>query len=208
MIKMIRIEVYQKRARLFHRLEQASLDDSPYGGSLPLSCELMRQFQHLSYWVVLAFQHGGGCMFLIDCVNDGDPLVHTAQIANGIMVDIAEELLQDVEGSYESHHGNTCSDTHYVCMSRYLVSSRLSSSRKEALQNFLVQTFFSSGVRRIACETAFETRNNYSVRPSTSSSFALRLRLSCGSSGHIAGCTWGLRARSCVLVQATWNEPF
>jgi hypothetical protein len=142
-MQMIRNEVYQNRTRLFHRLEQASLDDSLYGGSLPLSCELMRQFQHFSYWVVLAFQHGGGCMFLVDCVNDGDHLVHAAQIAKGIMVDIAEESLQDVEGSYESHHGNSCSDTRYVCMSRYLIPSRLSSSHKEAVQNSLVQTFFS-----------------------------------------------------------------
>jgi len=87
-IKMVKIQVYQKRTRLFHRIEQASLDDSPYGGSLPICCEPMQQFQHLSYGAVLAFPFGGGCMFLIGCVHNGGYFSTDTWSENGLTIDV------------------------------------------------------------------------------------------------------------------------
>lgn len=87
-IKMVKIQVYQKRTRLLRRIEQASLDDSPYGGSLPICCEPMQQFQHLSYGAVLAFPFGGGCMFLIGCVHNGGYFSTDTWSENCLTVDV------------------------------------------------------------------------------------------------------------------------
>jgi hypothetical protein len=163
MIKMIRTEVYQKRTRLFHRLEQASLDDSPYGGSLPLCRELMRQLLHLSYRAVLAFPLGGGCMFLLGCVHDRDSLSHDS------MVDVAEFLQWSKDPTKVIVVIVVRAHVMHVALSAFLTHFHYTQRHPKISWSY----HFSFGARTIACETAFETRNNYSILCSISSSFAL-----------------------------------
>jgi hypothetical protein len=77
--KMMRDEVYQKRARLYRRQSKRVLTSLLTGGSLCLRRELMRRSYHFSSWVVLAFSLGGGCMFLVEGVYDGGCLSDHAQ---------------------------------------------------------------------------------------------------------------------------------
>ena len=158
-IKMVKIQVYQKRTRLFHRIEQASLDDSPYGGSLPICCEPMQQFQHLSYGAVLAFPFGGGCMFLIGCVHNGGYFSTDARSENGLTIDVGE-LLQCLERYHESEGEDSCSNIRYAgCV----IGFPLIFHHFKRLSKIPKTDLFILGARTIACKKAFETRNNLPI---------------------------------------------
>jgi hypothetical protein len=170
----MRDEVHQKRTRLYRCLEQASLDESPYGGSLRLCRELMRRLYHLSSWVVLAFSLGGGCMFLIDGVYDGDYMSHHAQHGHSSMIDTAKESVQCSEDTTRDVvKTNVWAYVMHVASPVFLVTSFVIMDQRHSKISWFRQ--FSFGVRTIACETAFKTRNNYSILSPISSSPAMAL---------------------------------
>lgn len=156
---MVKIEVYQKRTHLFRRTEQASLDDSLYGGSLLICCEPMHQFQHLSYRAVLAFPFGGGCMFLIGCVHHGGYFSTDARSESGLTIDVGE-LLLCVKRYHESEDEDSCSSTRYAgCVVGFsLIFYHIKRHSKIPRTDLLTL-----GARTIACKTAFETRNNLPI---------------------------------------------
>lgn len=168
--RTMRDEVYQKRTRLYRCPEQASLDESPYGGSLRLCRELMRRIHHLSSRVVLAFSlgGGGGCMFLVDGVYDGDYLSHHAQHGYGSMIDTAKESVQCSEDTTgDVVKTNAWAYVMHSASHVFLFTSFIVMDQRHSKIPWFRQ--FSFGVRTIACESAFETRNNYSISPSISS---------------------------------------